>query len=107
MNGVWGVVRVPRRAVITRRKCNAKDNMRGRCKHQTIRVLQTLINHFPLDEGIIAIKLLRTDTTLDLSQEGREELISSIHTAAALDRQYLSCCRWQIVLLNKLATIIN
>ena len=34
--------------------------------------LKKLVNHFPHNVGIIAIKLLRTDTTLDLSQKAEK-----------------------------------
>lgn len=59
---------MPLRAVITRRKCNVEDNVKGTSKLYTDFVLQTFVDNFTYDVGVITIKLLRTDTTLDLSQ---------------------------------------
>ena len=60
------------RAVITRLECKAKDNLKDLSKLRETFTLQKSFNHFLCGAEIIAIKLLRTDTTLDLSQKAEK-----------------------------------
>ena len=46
--------------------------MKGTSKLYTDFVLKKYVNHLQFDELLIAIKLLRTDTTLDLSQKAEK-----------------------------------
>ena len=48
---------------------------KSKSKLYTIFMLQTFVNHFLHIVEIIAIKLLRTDTTLDLSQKAEKSYL--------------------------------
>jgi hypothetical protein len=66
---------VPRRAVITRRWCNAEDNVQDASKLVVICKLQTLVNNVPYNVWLSVITLIRTDTTLDLSQKAEKSIL--------------------------------
>jgi hypothetical protein len=65
----------PGRAVITRRWCNAKDNVQDASKLVVICKLQTLVNNVPYNVWLSVITLIRTDTTLDLSQKAEKSMV--------------------------------
>jgi len=71
-NFTWVREKVPLKAVITRRKCNVEDNVKGMSKLYTDFVLQTFVDNFKYDVLVKDINLLRTDTTLDLSQKAEK-----------------------------------
>lgn len=62
-------------AVITRRECNAKDNVEGGSKLLTISLLQILFNRLLPNGKLKSIKILRTDTTHDLSQKAEKSWV--------------------------------
>jgi hypothetical protein len=68
---------LPIRAVITRRWCNAKDNVQDASKLVVICKLQTLVNNVPYNVWLSVITLIRTDTTLDLSQKAEKSMFLS------------------------------
>ncbi len=66
---------MPIRAVITRRWCKAKDNVQDASKLYVICRLQILVNNVPYNVWLSVITLIRTDTTLDLSQKAEKSMI--------------------------------
>ena len=65
--------------VVARKGCHLEAVVQCQGQHERLfaskqdtLALKKLVNHFPHNVGIIAIKLLRTDTTLDLSQKAEK-----------------------------------